>query len=95
MTTPAIITVAITGAIPRKADTPAVPVTPAEQIVMFRHAHCLTGGASASDRQACALVDAAVKACETYYQSFQFVLWAGRTPREALDFAMFATVGNA
>ncbi len=32
MTTPAIITVAITGAVPRKADTPAVPVTPSEQI---------------------------------------------------------------
>lgn len=32
MTTPAVITVAITGAIPRKADTPAVPVTPSEQI---------------------------------------------------------------
>ena len=32
MTTPAIITVAITGAVPRKADNPAVPVTPAEQI---------------------------------------------------------------
>ena len=32
MTTPAIINVAITGAIPRKADTPAVPVTPSEQI---------------------------------------------------------------
>lgn len=32
MTTPAIITVAITGAVPRKADTSAVPVTPAEQI---------------------------------------------------------------
>jgi 3-keto-5-aminohexanoate cleavage enzyme len=32
MTTAAIITVAITGAIPRKADTPAVPVTPVEQI---------------------------------------------------------------
>src|SRR5258708_21412341 len=32
MTRPAIITVAITGAIPRKADTPAVPVTPSEQI---------------------------------------------------------------
>lgn len=66
-----------------------------EQIVMFRHAHCLTGGASASEGQARALVDAAVKACETYYQSFQFVLWAGRSPRESLDFAMFATVGNA
>jgi len=32
MSQPAIITVAITGAIPRKADTPAVPVTPSEQI---------------------------------------------------------------
>ncbi|WP_345538108.1 3-keto-5-aminohexanoate cleavage protein [Variovorax defluvii] len=32
MSKPAIITVAITGALPRKKDTPAVPVTPAEQI---------------------------------------------------------------
>jgi uncharacterized protein (DUF849 family) len=32
MPQPAIITVAITGAIPRKVDTPAVPVTPSEQI---------------------------------------------------------------
>ena len=29
---PCIITVAITGALPTKADNPAVPVTPAEQI---------------------------------------------------------------
>lgn len=32
MSTPAIITVAITGALPRKKDTPAVPVTPGEQV---------------------------------------------------------------
>lgn len=32
MTEPVIITVAITGAIPHKADSPAVPVRPAEQI---------------------------------------------------------------
>ncbi|HVN35674.1 MAG TPA: 3-keto-5-aminohexanoate cleavage protein [Casimicrobiaceae bacterium] len=32
MKTPVIITVAITGALPRKKDSPAVPVTPAEQI---------------------------------------------------------------
>lgn len=32
MSTPLIITVAITGALPRKADNPAVPITPAEQI---------------------------------------------------------------
>ena len=33
MTTPAIITVAITGAVPTKKDNPAVPVVPEEQIV--------------------------------------------------------------
>ncbi len=32
MSKPVVITVAITGALPRKKDTPAVPVTPAEQI---------------------------------------------------------------
>lgn len=32
MQTPAVLTVAITGSIPRKRDTPAVPVTPNEQI---------------------------------------------------------------
>ncbi len=32
MTTPVIIAVAITGAVPRKADNPAVPTSPAEQI---------------------------------------------------------------
>lgn len=32
MTKPVIITVAITGAVPKKADSPAVPVRPAEQI---------------------------------------------------------------
>lgn len=32
MTTPCILTVAITGAVPKKEDNPAVPVTPSEQI---------------------------------------------------------------
>lgn len=32
MTTPCIVTVAITGSIPMKKDTPAIPVTPSEQI---------------------------------------------------------------
>lgn len=32
MSTPVIITVAITGAVPRKKDNPAVPITPSEQI---------------------------------------------------------------
>lgn len=39
MTQPTIITAAITGALPRKAQTPAVPVTPAEQIESTREAY--------------------------------------------------------
>jgi len=38
MTKPVIITVAITGAVPKKADSPAVPVRPAEQIESTREA---------------------------------------------------------
>lgn len=39
MSEPVIITVAITGALPRKADTPAVPVTPSEQIESTHEAY--------------------------------------------------------
>src|SRR5579864_9614219 len=39
MTKPVIITVAITGAVPKKADSPAVPVRPAEQIESTHEAY--------------------------------------------------------
>jgi len=39
MTQPTIITVAITGALPRKVQTPAVPVTPSEQIESTHEAY--------------------------------------------------------
>ena len=66
-----------------------------DDIVMFRHAHCLSGGAQASDSQCRTIVEAALSACENYYQAFQFVLWSGRSPKEAMDLAMFETHGNA
>ena len=39
MSDPCIIAVAITGALPRKADNPAVPVTPAEQVSSTHEAY--------------------------------------------------------
>jgi hypothetical protein len=66
-----------------------------QDVVMFRHALCLAGGAGASDAQCGAVVKAALDACETYYQAFQFVLWAGRGPREAIAMAAFETRGTA
>jgi hypothetical protein len=67
----------------------------ADGIVMFRHALLLTGGATASDAQCEALLGIALDACERHYQAFQFVLWAGKSPREALESAMFETSGEA
>ena len=66
-----------------------------QDLVMFRHSVCLAGGASPSAAQCGAVVKAAVTACETYYQAFQFVLWADRAPKEAIAFAAFTTKGSA
>jgi len=64
-------------------------------MVMFRHALVLAGGVDASKQQCEALLTAAVEACERYFPSFQFVVWAGKSAREALDAAMFETSGQA
>ncbi len=66
-----------------------------ESLVIFRHALLLAGGAEPSRSQCEAILQAAIAACERYYQAFQFVIWAGRTAREALDAAMFETAGEA
>jgi hypothetical protein len=66
-----------------------------QDLVMFRHSLCLAGGSRASDAQCGAVVKAAVNCCETYFQAFQFVLWANREPREAMALAAFETRGTA
>lgn len=67
----------------------------ADGIVMFRHALVLTGGGTASDMQCEAMLGMALDACERHYQAFQFVLWAGRRPQEALQSINFETSGEA
>ena len=64
-------------------------------IVMYRHALVLAGGVEASGRQCETLLGTALDACERYFPAFQFVVWAGKPAREALDGAMFETQGQA
>jgi len=66
-----------------------------EGIVMFRHALVLAGGVEASGRQCESLLGTAVDTCERYFSAFQFVVWAGKSAKEALDAAMFETSGEA
>ena len=68
---------------------------PQDGIVMFRHALVLAGGVEASSRQCETLLSNALDACERYFPAFQFVVWAGKAAREALDAAMFETPGEA
>jgi len=64
-------------------------------VVMFRHALVLAGGVAASGRQCEAVMGSALDACERYFPAFQFVVWAGKSAREAMDSALFETSGEA
>lgn len=68
---------------------------PADGMVMFRHALLLAGGVEASGKQCEAVLGTALEACERYFPAFQFVLWAGKPAREALEAAMVQTSGEA
>jgi hypothetical protein len=70
-------------------------VWPKDGVVMFRHALLLAGGAVVNSRQCESALSSAVSACERYYQAFQFVIWAGKSGREALDTTMMETQGQA
>lgn len=63
-------------------------------LILYRHGLMLNN-AVASREQCEALLEAALDACERYYQAFQFVVWAGKAPREALAGTMFETEGQA
>jgi hypothetical protein len=66
-----------------------------EGVVVFRHALLLAGGAEVGSSQCEALLSTAIETCERYYQAFQFLVWAGKSPREALDSIILETVGEA
>jgi hypothetical protein len=66
-----------------------------EGVVMYRHALSLAGGAEVNGRQCEALLAGAIEAIERYYPAFQFVIWAGKSAREAIDATLFETAGEA
>ena len=68
---------------------------PDEGLVMFRHAIVLSGGADLNGPQCQTVLTSAVRACERYYQAFQFVVWAGKSAPEAIETVMLETKGEA
>jgi len=66
-------------------------------ILLFRHAAMIdtNGDATLTLSQAELLVESAIDECERFYPVFQFVLWGGKTPADALASALIETQGEA
>ncbi len=62
---------------------------------LFRHVVPLRGTAGASLEQLEDLVSAALRECDRFYPAFQFVVWGGKTPAEAVALSMIDPVGEA
>jgi hypothetical protein len=62
---------------------------------VFRHAILLRGTQGASAESLEDMVDIAITECERFFPAFQFVLWGGKTPKDALAAAMLECVGEA
>ncbi|SEM52660.1 hypothetical protein SAMN05192583_0516 [Sphingomonas gellani] len=64
--------------------------------LLYRHAALIDGDeATLSLSAAETLVESAIDECERFYPVFQFVLWGGKSPREALAAALIETQGEA
>lgn len=66
-----------------------------EGVPMFRHTALLRGGQGVSPEQVEDLVDIAVSECERFYPAFQFVIWGGKSAKEAVAASLLDTVGEA
>ena len=62
---------------------------------VFRHSVLLRGAQGASAESLEDMIDIAITESERFFPAFQFTLWAGKTPAEALQAAMLDCVGEA
>jgi hypothetical protein len=63
--------------------------------IMYRNSLILAGSAGTNDAQCETLIRLAVEACERYFPTFQFVVWAGKSAEESLEASLLETVGEA
>ncbi|NCP11456.1 MAG: YbjN domain-containing protein [Sphingomonadales bacterium] len=64
-------------------------------MILFRHGILLGPDATLTLAQAQTVVETAIDECERFYPVFQFVLWGGKTPAEALSASLIDTRGEA
>ena len=77
--------------------TPAtIPDTPLSAVhIVYRNAALLTEEGGLDSVQGEALIRAASEAVDRFYPAFNFLIWGGKKPDEALRASLFETQGNA
>jgi hypothetical protein len=68
-----------------------------ESVVHYRHTVLVkdADGQSVSAEVIQQLLDIAVQECERFYPALQAVVWGGKSPKEALEYSLFETIGEA
>lgn len=70
-------------------------ITADDGMPMFRHTLPLRGQREASAEQIEDLLDTALTECERFYPAFQFVIWGGRSAKDAIEAAIIDVMGEA
>lgn len=66
-----------------------------EGVAAFRHTLPMIDRTSPETGEIAAVMAAALDAVEQFLPAFNFVVWAGKSPEEAMEAVMFETVGEA
>ena len=66
-----------------------------DAVILFRHTLPMLDRSEPEAGEVRAVIAAATDAINMFVPAFNFVIWAGKTPREAMDAAMFETDGEA
>jgi hypothetical protein len=66
-----------------------------EALPMYRHALPLRGVDNLVPQQVEDLLDNAITACEKFYPAFQYVIWGGKDPEQAIAASILEPIGEA
>ncbi|HAH11304.1 MAG TPA: hypothetical protein DCL54_16570 [Alphaproteobacteria bacterium] len=63
--------------------------------IAYRYGLLLAAVEGASLEQCQSMIEIAVDACDRFYPACQYVIWAGKTAKDAAEAALFETAGTA
>lgn len=70
-------------------------ICPDARVPVFRHTLLLRGTTGLNIGQMEDMIEVSLEECDRFYPAFQFVVWGGKTPAEAVAAAVLDTVGEA